>query len=254
MGFMFTWLRLSSLRQLDWYRRSNYQSKDIAHVQKHLAERMAFKVRLRGWGDAVHGFGRGGSEGGTAGGGRGGLLCWARRGATIRCTGMPTGSCSAPVVLARQAACPPARQPHRMLLPDCPLPPHPHPPLQARSAEDPLCRLFARLSLAGLPRGGGNGDDIRMGILNIMRANGIKEGHRPVSSTPAGTAPYLAALRGICAALLVACPRWRGLSGRRSAACHGRATAQGAMSLGWRGRSCTPPTHRCYSLDGPTGD
>ena len=32
-----------------------------------------------------------------------------------------------------------------------------------------------------LPRGGGNGDDIRMGILNIMRANGIKEGHRPVS-------------------------------------------------------------------------
>jgi alpha-glucan,water dikinase len=92
MGFMFTWLRLSTMRQLDWYRRSNYQSKDIAHVQKHLAERMAFK---------------------------------------------------------------------------------------ARSAEDPFCRLFARLSLAGLPRGGGNGDDIRMGILNIMRANGIKEGHRP---------------------------------------------------------------------------
>ena len=26
------------------YRNSNYQSKDIAHVQKHLAERMAFKV------------------------------------------------------------------------------------------------------------------------------------------------------------------------------------------------------------------
>ena len=36
------------------------------------------------------------------------------------------------------------------------------------------------MALAGLPRGGGNGDDIRMGILNIMRANGIKEGHRPV--------------------------------------------------------------------------
>ncbi|PSC73883.1 ABC transporter A family member 2 isoform B [Micractinium conductrix] len=92
MGFFFTWLRLSTLRQLDWYRNSNYQSKDIAHVQKHLAERMAFK---------------------------------------------------------------------------------------ARTADEPLCRLFARLTLAGLPRGGGNGDDIRMGILHIMRNNGIKEGHRP---------------------------------------------------------------------------
>jgi hypothetical protein len=30
-----------------------------------------------------------------------------------------------------------------------------------------------------LPRGGGNGDDIRHGILNVMRENGIKEGHRP---------------------------------------------------------------------------
>ncbi|KAI3425011.1 hypothetical protein D9Q98_008393 [Chlorella vulgaris] len=92
MGFFFTWMRLSTLRQLDWYRNSNYQSKDIAHVQKHLAERMAYK---------------------------------------------------------------------------------------SRTADEPLCRLFARLTLAGLPRGGGNGDDIRMGILNIMRANGIREGHRP---------------------------------------------------------------------------
>ncbi|KAL4424419.1 hypothetical protein ABPG77_005662 [Micractinium sp. CCAP 211/92] len=92
MGFFFTWLRLSTMRQLDWYRNSNYQSKDIAHVQKHLAERMAFKVR---------------------------------------------------------------------------------------TAEHPLCRLFARLTLAGLPRGGGNGDDIRMGILHVMRENGIREGHRP---------------------------------------------------------------------------
>lgn len=41
-------------------------------------------------------------------------------------------------------------------------------------------RLYARLTMAGLPRGGGNGDDIRMGILHIMRDGGIKEGHRPV--------------------------------------------------------------------------
>jgi alpha-glucan,water dikinase len=37
---------------------------------------------------------------------------------------------------------------------------------------------------AGLPRGGGNGDDIRMGILHIMRDNGIKEGHRQGHDEP----------------------------------------------------------------------
>lgn len=49
----------------------------------------------------------------------------------------------------------------------------------ASKTEDPTVRLLARQSLACLPRGGGNGDEIRMGILHIMRANGIKEGHRP---------------------------------------------------------------------------
>lgn len=34
MAFIYVWLRLSANRQLDWYRNSNYQSKDIAHVQK----------------------------------------------------------------------------------------------------------------------------------------------------------------------------------------------------------------------------
>lgn len=53
--------------------------------------------------------------------------------------------------------------------------------MQARSSQDPQCRFFARLAVAGLPRGGGDGDAIRHGILNIMRENGIKEGHRPVS-------------------------------------------------------------------------
>ena len=45
-----------------------------------------------------------------------------------------------------------------------------------------MCRLFARMALSGLPRGGGDGDAIRMGILHIMRENGIREGHRPVSA------------------------------------------------------------------------
>ncbi|BBN15807.1 hypothetical protein MPTK1_7g01020 [Marchantia polymorpha subsp. ruderalis] len=40
-------------------------------------------------------------------------------------------------------------------------------------------RLFARMSLSTLPRGGGDSEQIRMGILNIMREHGIKEGHRP---------------------------------------------------------------------------
>ncbi len=52
--------------------------------------------------------------------------------------------------------------------------------MQARGAKDPTCRRLARLALAGLPRGGGDGDAIRLGILNIMREHGIREGHRPV--------------------------------------------------------------------------
>ncbi|QDZ22760.1 pyruvate phosphate dikinase [Chloropicon primus] len=44
---------------------------------------------------------------------------------------------------------------------------------------DPLVRHLFRNVMATLPRGGGNGDDIRMGILNILRTHGIKEGHRP---------------------------------------------------------------------------
>ena len=43
----------------------------------------------------------------------------------------------------------------------------------------PMTRHIFRLTMNVMPRGGGGGDDIRMGILNIMRDNGIKEGHRP---------------------------------------------------------------------------
>ena len=44
-----------------------------------------------------------------------------------------------------------------------------------------MAQQLARMTLAGLPRGGGDGDAIRHGILNVMRENGIREGHRPVS-------------------------------------------------------------------------
>ncbi len=43
------------------------------------------------------------------------------------------------------------------------------------------------MALSGLPRGGGDGDAIRMGILHIMRENGIREGHRPVRTVGAQT-------------------------------------------------------------------
>ena len=49
----------------------------------------------------------------------------------------------------------------------------------AACGADGDARAAARAALGLLPRGGGNGDDIRMGILNIMRAHGIREGHRP---------------------------------------------------------------------------
>lgn len=49
---------------------------------------------------------------------------------------------------------------------------------------EPRGRSALRLALATLPRGGGNGDDIRMGILHIMRDHGIKEGHRPGIEDP----------------------------------------------------------------------
>jgi alpha-glucan,water dikinase len=58
----------------------------------------------------------------------------------------------------------------------------------ARRSKDPWVRLYARLTLAGLPRGGSNGDDIRMGILHLMRDHGIKEGHRPVRGGGGGRA------------------------------------------------------------------
>lgn len=93
MALIYVWLRLSTMKQLDWHRGSSYQSKDIAHAQKTIAQRMADK---------------------------------------------------------------------------------------ARAGADPLGRQFARMALAGLPRGGGDGDAIRLGILNVMRDNGIREGHRPV--------------------------------------------------------------------------
>lgn len=94
MAFMFTWLRLSSSKLLDWQRCFSYQPRDITWAQQQVAERIAEK---------------------------------------------------------------------------------------ARTAPDPAVRMYCRMTLSKLSRGGGNGDEIRMGILNIMRDHGIKEGNRGVS-------------------------------------------------------------------------
>jgi len=40
-------------------------------------------------------------------------------------------------------------------------------------------QMWSRMMIALVPRGGGNGDAIRLEILDIMRRHGIKEGHRP---------------------------------------------------------------------------
>jgi hypothetical protein len=47
--------------------------------------------------------------------------------------------------------------------------------------ESELCELSQRCKAqrAGACRGGGDGDAIRMTILDLLRNNGIKEGHRP---------------------------------------------------------------------------
>ena len=52
------------------------------------------------------------------------------------------------------------------------------------TAEDGTSRQLYRAALGTLPRGGGNGDDIRLGILQLMRENNIKEGHRPGIEDP----------------------------------------------------------------------
>lgn len=61
----------------------------------------------------------------------------------------------------------------------------------ARAGPGPEVRLWARRTLARLSRGGGNGDEIRMGILNIMRDFGIAEGNRPVRRPCSGSLALL---------------------------------------------------------------
>ena len=97
LGIVLAWLRLSSTKQLPWYEGHNYQGKDMAHLQKVIASRLAS-------------------------------------------------------VAAK------------------------HP--------DGTSRQYARMAMQFVARGGGNGDDIRLGILNIMRQHGIKEGHRPGIEDP----------------------------------------------------------------------
>ncbi|CAG9461027.1 unnamed protein product [Pedinophyceae sp. YPF-701] len=45
MTFLLAWLRLSHMKQLEWYRGWNYQSKDMDHMQKTVAERLTYMAR-----------------------------------------------------------------------------------------------------------------------------------------------------------------------------------------------------------------
>ncbi|MGA1874964.1 MAG: phosphohistidine-like domain-containing protein [bacterium] len=48
----------------------------------------------------------------------------------------------------------------------------------------PLGRVFIRNMVNFIPRGGGNGDELRLFILDVMRRHGIREGHRPGIDDP----------------------------------------------------------------------
>jgi len=45
MGFVYSWLRLSAMKLLPWYKGGNYQPKDMAHVQKTLMQKLADLAR-----------------------------------------------------------------------------------------------------------------------------------------------------------------------------------------------------------------
>ena len=49
----------------------------------------------------------------------------------------------------------------------------------SKSAESGMARQLFATRFHGLPAAAANGIYIRLGILQIMRENGIKEGHRP---------------------------------------------------------------------------
>lgn len=52
------------------------------------------------------------------------------------------------------------------------------------SNNSPLQRALLRNIISFTPRGGGNGDEVRLFILDVMRRNGIREGHRPGIEDP----------------------------------------------------------------------
>ena len=108
-----------------------------------------------------------------------------------------------------------------------------HARMQARAGRTPEARQLARMALAGLPRGGGDGDAIRHGILNVMRENGIREGHRPVRVHACIASSQNLAIQGphenivgACEPLACAgsCPRWMGATTvmQQSEACANR--------------------------------
>ncbi len=52
-------------------------------------------------------------------------------------------------------------------------------PRNDNDTDKALDRVFIRNIVNFIPRGGGNGDELRLSILDMMRRHGIREGHRP---------------------------------------------------------------------------
>ena len=90
---------------------------------------------------------------------------------------------------------------------------------------DGLKAHVARMALAVLPRGGGEGDAIRMTILDLLRNNGIKEGHRPGIECP-----FLAQVR----LAPPSCTCWFKFSGSCAQASRGYGSTGGACCVSTR--------------------
>ncbi|MEW5803238.1 MAG: PEP/pyruvate-binding domain-containing protein, partial [bacterium] len=117
LAWVFTYVRLSTIKELRIYMRHNYQTKDISHMQSELSLALA-----RAYAGTFFSPGQEGSFSSSF-------------------RSLPEGNRA-------------------------------------------LNRVLIRNIINFIPRGGGNGDELRLFILDTMRRHGIREGHRPGIDDP----------------------------------------------------------------------
>jgi hypothetical protein len=145
LAWVFAYVRLFTIKEVRMDMRCNYQTKDISHMQSELSMALARAyVRTFSIPDA---------------------------GSDSRATSdFHTGSDSSAGFTPRAESSPDAESsPYAALSPE---------------AAGALSRVFIRNIINFIPRGGGNGDELRLFILDVMRRHGIREGHRPGIDDP----------------------------------------------------------------------